>query len=133
MFKWVTYFVLLLSLGAVAEENDALTIDRAINSELQLSFPNDKGVKPSASDFLMENYLLMSNELGERWAVVTLTNGSSGNRVLKAEHIMALFADGERKVSDEFKLNFAGHETQSFTLSFGVSKFPILALYTQVN
>jgi len=62
--------------------------------------------------------------------VITLTNTSSGNRMLEHNHLMALFADGKRRNPLEYKLHFEGNETQSITVSFGESKFPILSLYS---
>ncbi len=73
----------------------------------------------------------MSNELGERWAVITLKNSSSGSRVLEHGHLMAIFANGKRKSPRKFKLNFKGDETQSITVSFGESKFPVLSVYSR--
>lgn len=64
------------------------------------------------------------------WAVLTLTNTSSGNRTLEQNNIIATFADGDKKSPLEFSLNFTGKETQSITVSFGESKFPILSINT---
>jgi len=111
-----------------ANETDVLIVDRVVSKNLELAFPNDKNLKPKPSDFELVNYVIMSNELGERWAVLTLTNTSRGNRTLEHDHIMAMFADGERKNPLELKLNFEGKETQSITVSFGESKFPILSI-----
>jgi len=111
-----------------AAETEVLTVDRIISKNLELAFPNDKNLKAKPSHFELMNYVLMSNELGERWAVLTVTNTSSGNRMLEQGHLMALFADGERKNPLEFTLNFEGSETQSITVSFGESKFPILSI-----
>ena len=122
--------VTLLSFASLADETQVLTIDRSVAKNLLLSFPNDKDIKPKKSDFKIINYVLMSNELGERWSVITLTNLSSGNRMLEQQQLMALFANGKRRSPLAYKLNFAGDETQSITVSFGESKFPILALYS---
>lgn len=45
------------------------------------------------------------------WAVLTLTNTSSGNRTLEQNNIIATFADGDKKSPLEFSLNFTGKET----------------------
>jgi hypothetical protein len=37
------------------------------------------------------NYALMSNEFGERWSVITLTNLVTGNSNFVQEHLIALF------------------------------------------
>nr|WP_231615045.1 hypothetical protein [Pseudoalteromonas sp. SWN166] len=110
--------------------NNVLNVDRAIPSSIHLSFPNDNNITPKKSDFTILNYVLMSNNEGERWAVITLNNLSSGNRELNQDHILALFADGSRLTPIEFKLGFKGSETQSVTVSFAEHKFPILSVYS---
>jgi len=117
-----------MTFSSFANEADVLTVDRVVSKNLELAFPNDKNLQANPSDFALVNYVIMSNELGERWAVLTLTNTAAGNRTLEHVDIMALFADGERKNPHELKLNFEGRETQSITVSFGESKFPILSL-----
>lgn len=113
-----------------AQADEVLNVDRALASNIHLSFPNEKDIAPKDSDFAILNYVLMSNEVGERYAVITLVNTSSGTRSLEQDHLIALFADGSRKAPTAEKLNFKGNETQSITVSFGTSKFPILAVYS---
>nr|WP_068546477.1 hypothetical protein [Thalassotalea crassostreae] len=120
----------MFSCSIQAKDSDIINVDRAINNDIELSFPNDESIKPKKSDFEVLNYVLMSNEIGERFAVITLRNLSSGNRTLEDNQLMALFADGERKVPTLLKLNFEGNEVQSITVSFGNSKFPILSVYS---
>lgn len=120
----------LIAFNCTAENSQALTVDRLVPNSFQLAFPNDKDLKPIQSDFDLVNYVLMSNEEGERWAVLTLHNTSGGERVLKHEHLMALFADGARKSPADVKLNFSARELQTVTVSFGYSKFPILSINT---
>jgi hypothetical protein len=129
MTKLLVSLLAFVCCFSLAQDDQALTIDRAITSKLLLSFANDKNIQPKASEFDVTNYVLMSNASGERWAVVTLTNMASGARVFEHQQLMALFADGQRTSAGEFKLNFSANETQSFTLAFGENKFPILALY----
>ena len=113
-----------------ADRNDVLMLERTVDRNLILAFPNDDKITPKISDFEVINYVLMSNELGERWCVVTLKNNSSGNRIFENTQLMALFSDGNRKAPLHYKLSFKGRETQSITISFGVSKFPILTIYS---
>ena len=123
----------LLTFAVSAEESDALTVDRSVSNSINLSFPNDENIRPKESDFEVSNYVLMSNDSGERWAMLTLTNLSSGSRTFEHRHVLALFADGSRKSPLDFKLNFEGNETQSITVSFGDHKFPILSIYSSNN
>ena len=128
MHKSLISAFIFIAFTSNANETEVLTVDRIVSNKLELAFPNVKNLKPKPSDFELVNYVIMSNELGERWAVLTLTNTSTGNRMLEQGHLMALFADGERKNPLEFKLNFEGRETQSISVSFGESKFPILTI-----
>jgi len=130
MFRLAVLFVILISFTCQADETEVLTVDRSISKSLDTTFPNDNNLKPDISDFKIINYVLMSNTIGERWSVVSVTNLSSGNRIMRQGHLMALFANGERKNPLEHKLSFKGNETQSFTVSFGVNKFPILSVYS---
>jgi len=123
----------LLSFSSSANEREILTVDRVVPNSLELAFPNDRGIKPKSSDFRLINFVVMSNELGERWAVVTVRNSSTGGRTLENGHLMALFADGSRKIPQEFKETFKGNETQSITVSFGENKFPILSITTETE
>lgn len=133
MHKYIISVYILLAFTSNANEVEVLTVDRVVSTNIELSFPNDKNLKAKSSDFELVNYVIMSNEIGERWAVLTLTNTSSGNRMLKHDHIMALFADGERKNPLPLKLNFEGKETQSITVSFGENKFPILSVNSETD
>ena len=121
---------MVFSSAIQAEDTEVLNVDRSVANNINLSFPNDNNIKPKSGDFEIVNYVLMSNEMGERWSVITLTNLSSGNRDLEQDHLMALFADGSRKSPLQYKLNFKGNETQSITVSFGEYKFPILSIYS---
>ena len=130
MHKIIISAFFLLSFSSNANETEVLTVDRVVPNNLELSFPNDRRIKPKSSDFELVNYVVMSNELGERWAVVTVRNSSTGGRSLENGHLMALFAYGDRKSPLEFKVSFEGKETQSITVSFGENKFPILTITT---
>lgn len=130
MKKYIVLALMVFSSAIQAEDTEVLNVDRSVANNINLSFPNDNNIKPKAGDFEIVNYVLMSNEKGERWSVITLTNLSSGNRDLEQDHLMALFADGSRKSPLQYKLNFKGKETQSITVSFGEYKFPILSIYS---
>lgn len=130
MFKYLLPALLLMPWLTQAEAVDVLTVDRTVSKSIQLSFPNDNNIRPKKGDFQIINYVLMSNEVGERWSVITLSNLSAGNRDFSHDHLIGLFADGSRLSPLEYKLNFEGHETQSITVSFGVHKFPILSIYS---
>jgi hypothetical protein len=131
MHKFLVSALILLSFSIYADEAEILTVDRVIPSNIGLSFPNDNNTKPKLGDFKLIHYVVMSNDIGERWAVITLNNTSTGTRTLVSDHLIALFANGERTKPSEFRLSFGGEETQSITVSFGKNKFPILSIITR--
>lgn len=112
-------------------DRDALTVDRVVDQNIEFNFPNDNNIYPEVSDFEILNYVVMSNEYGERQVTVTLENSSSGNRIFVSDQIMALFANGKRVSPFEEKISFKGGETQTITLNFQNSKYPILRVYTR--
>lgn len=132
MLAYVFIALTFVSFTASADD-DVLNVDRSVSKSIQLAFSNDNNITPKKSDFEVINYVLMSNENGERWSVITLTNLSHGERSINQEHLLALFADGSRSEPLAFTSNFKGKETQSLTLSFGENKFPILSIYSSNN
>lgn len=126
----ITPLILLLSFKLSAT-SEVLTLDKVNVQDIEFAFENDRNLFPDVSEFKINHTVLMSNEIGERWGVLTITNQSSGRRQLQDKHIMALFADGTRHIPTDFKQVFNGNETQSITLNFGQHKFPILSIYTR--
>lgn len=131
MYKYAFSIFLLFGCFSLAANNDVLSLDRVDVSQVKFAFENDANVYPDESEFAIDHFVLMSNDNGERWGILTITNQSSGRRELQAKHIMALFADGSRYSPVNFKQPFNGNETQSITLNFGENKFPILSVYTR--
>jgi hypothetical protein len=130
VYKYIFPIFILFSSAINAEDTEILSVERSVSTNIQLSFANENNIMPKKGDFKIVNFVLMSNEIGERWGVITLTNLATGNRTLDQDHILGLFADGSRTSPLEYKLNFEGKETQSITVSFGVYKFPILSIYS---
>lgn len=85
-------------------------------------------IRPEPSDFRLEEYTLMSNDLGERWALVTFRNTSTSNRLLKNEHLVATLADGGRVHALNLNERLDGGQLFTQAVFFGVWKFPILFL-----
>ncbi|MCG9761580.1 hypothetical protein L1D50_21135 [Pseudoalteromonas sp. Isolate6] len=132
MSKWIIagLWLFMLAMNTKAAEK-ALTIDNVVPNNMALAFANDANIYPDSSDFKVLNAVLMSNESGERWAVVTLKNQSSGRRTLTHKHLLALTANGQRIAPMKLSENFDGGETLSLTLAFGENKFPLLSVYTR--
>jgi hypothetical protein len=114
-----------LQAGGIPEQ-EVLTFDQPIPEALDLRFSDADELLPKRGDFRIESYLLMSNPSGARWAVVTLHNQSSSQRLLDEEHLVALFADGTRRNPINTGYTFRGGERNTLTISFGESPYPIL-------
>ncbi|MBE7216315.1 hypothetical protein IGW68_14245 [Shewanella benthica] len=111
--------------------SDVFSVERIVSNDVELNFTNDGDIQPKISDFIVVNYVLMSNEKGDRRAVVTLENQSSGSRIFKSDQVMALMGDGRRISPHTYKQKFKRGESISMTLSFGNNKTPILQFYTR--
>ncbi len=114
-----------LQAGGIPEQ-EVLTFDQPIPDTLDLRFSDGDELLPKRGDFRIESCLLMSNPSGARWAVVTLHNLSSSQRLLDEEHLVALFADGTRRNPINTGYTFRGGEQNTLTMSFGESPYPIL-------
>ncbi|WP_037471005.1 hypothetical protein [Shewanella waksmanii] len=121
-----------LSIHCQASANEEIiNVERSVSGNFNSSFPNPDNIQPDISDFKVINTVLMSNEQGERWAVVTLQNTARGQRTLNQNQLMALISSGERIVPERFKELFSSNETLSITLHFGQQKFPILEIFSR--
>ncbi|MBV2092912.1 MAG: hypothetical protein KUF72_18685 [Candidatus Thiodiazotropha sp. (ex Ctena orbiculata)] len=121
--------LLMLSLAVQSEEipeNEVLTFDDPIPGSLYLEFADADDLLPKIGDFKIISSLFMSNQLGERWATLTILNQSSSQRLLDRHYIVALFADGEKRNPIDIEHTFYGKEQITLTINFGKSKFPIL-------
>ncbi|WP_256717995.1 hypothetical protein [Shewanella sp. UCD-KL12] len=112
-------------------KSEVFSVDRIVSDDVSLNFTNDSDIQPNISDFSVVNYVLMSNEKGERRAVVTLENQSSGSRIFQHDQLMALLGDGKRISPRHYKQKFKAGESISMTLSFGKHIAPILQIYTR--
>lgn len=132
MLKRISWILFACSFGAYANE-DVLSVDTIVSNSFDLVFPNESNIQPEQSDFKVNNFILMSNEAGERWVVVTMSNTSSGRRSLTHKHLMAIVADGQRIAPIEFIQSFKANETLTLTINFGMSKFPLLSVYSRLG
>ena len=83
---------------------------------------------PSENDFEIEQAAFLSNQLGERFALITLLNLSSSQRLLKNETIVVTFANGKQAFAKNLDEVFRGRERQSLAIFFGISQFPIVQI-----
>ncbi|MET1253911.1 hypothetical protein [Aliikangiella maris] len=113
------------------EQSETLFIDKSIQGSELFQFPNDDKSYPDQSDFIILHSLFMSNEVGERWATLTIKNNAAGRRMLTRKHLMALFANGARRHPIMNEQDFKAQEVISVTISFGLNKYPILQIISR--
>lgn len=131
MIKYILPLIILMALqtnsyAEVYTSNEILTIDEPIPKIIHLEFPDENKIKPKISEFQLTSSILMSSRTGKRWATVTIKNNSSHQRILDREHIVAIFANGEKRYPTQLKHQFSGNEEITIIINFGESKFPIL-------
>jgi hypothetical protein len=86
--------------------------------------------KPLLSTFTIQNQVFLSNDLGERVAIVTIINSATNIRILQDKQIMAVFANGDKRIPKIDRVQILAGESMTFVFDFGVHKFPIMYLYT---
>jgi hypothetical protein len=107
-------------------QGEILTIDKSISESINMEFSNESDLEPKIGEFEVLSSILMSNTVGERWATVTIKNQSSHQRLLDREHIIAIFANGEKRNPIQATHKMSGHQETTIIINFGESKFPIL-------
>ena len=93
-----------------------------------LDFEHDDELKPVPNDFRIVEVSYLSNDIGERWAIITFENSSSGKRFLKNKAVVATFADGVQVNSFNLDETIEGNERLTKTVFFGNHRFPIVSV-----
>lgn len=142
VFKRLKLFVFLLGFVAPllsfagdhgVNEDNLLFFDANTPRFETFSFDIDEleRLKPKKNDFELINYASLSNNIGERWAFLTVKNTSNGRRFLKSEYLVATFVNGDQANPIDLNESVGGGEVLSKTIFFGVNKFPIILLEIQ--
>lgn len=128
------YFIFFSPIIFSSEVNrhNVFSVDRPFANKNLFPFYKRSDKEPKISEFEIVNQIFLSNANGERQAVVTLNNPASSLRTLLSEHIVAVFANGEKHFPKAVKINILANETVTYTLDFGAHQFPIMYLYTNV-
>ena len=133
----IILFINLLSSASFAEEYSNTYTDTVLNfdqphSLIQpLHFKNDDKLKPVSNYFRIVKSSYMSNRAGERWAIITFENQSSGQRLLKNEVVVATFADGFQSNAHNLNEILKGNEQRTISVFFGNQKFPIVTVQVE--
>lgn len=130
-------FINLFASGAMADEYSNAYTDTILHFDQPhsliepLYFKHDDKLKPVANDFRIVRASYMSNRIGERWAIITFENKSSGQRLLKNEAVVATFADGYQTNAHNLNEIVKGNEQRTISVFFGKQQFPIVAVQVE--
>lgn len=116
---------------AADRTDKTLTFEPTPFKNSELFCENDNDIFPAKNEFELINYSIMSSEEGERFGFITLRNTSSGQRIFTQDQLLAILGDCSRKPPQPIEKKFAGNETISLQVNFGLSRFPILKLITE--
>jgi len=111
-----------------SEEDSALFFDKPIAQSMEFLFDIEEDLYPDQSTFKIKDFAFLSNERGERAALVNITNTAAAPRTLAPNQIYGLFADGTYRRPSNSSDRVDGGKTNSVLLSFGVSKTPLVKL-----
>lgn len=112
----------------ILEKDWILHFDQPKSPLLSLTFKHKDELKPAANDFHIVEVSYLSSNIGERWAVVTFDNSSPGQRFLKNEVIVAIFADGTQAYALNLNETLKGNERITKAVHFGKHQFPIVSV-----
>ncbi|MDF1780554.1 MAG: hypothetical protein P1U67_04605 [Alcanivoracaceae bacterium] len=119
---------LVLAAIASADESMVLQYDARPPLQGEIRFDQNDPKKIARHDFEVIDYALMSNDQGERWAVVTFRNNASGMRLLANEYLLANFSDGTQRFALNLEGKVEANQYITRNVFFGYHRFPILQL-----
>ncbi|MEN8175452.1 MAG: hypothetical protein ABFS23_06795 [Pseudomonadota bacterium] len=116
-----------LGTATVVKPAQVLRFDGTGDSRKPFHFPRKPGeLTAERSTFELLSYATMSNDLGERWALITVRNVSRGMRFLKNQHLVGTFADGRRVRARNLGDKVEGAALFTKTVFFGHGPFPLV-------
>ena len=125
-------FAVLVSVDSYASDVDVadttLKFENSPFKNVELRCSHKEDIRPTKSDFELVDYAVMSSEIGDRFALLTVSNKSSGQRIFNQSHIVAVLGDCSRKHPYSFERKFLGNEDITLTVQFGLSRFPLVKI-----
>ena len=115
--------------NAVDASKEVLQIENAAFKDKPV-FCEEDILDIKRNDFKLIDYELMSSESGERYALVSIKNTSSGRRILREKNLVAIFSNCTSLYPQKIEQTLAGNETLTKKIYFGKNKFPIIKIIT---
>ena len=110
------------------EGSRAMQFEEPLYKNTEAPFDIDLDIEPSANEFELQDYSVMSSESGNRQAMLTIYNTASGQRIVNEDHIVAILGNGHRVHPHAFKLKLSGEQTVNQTVQFGNRRYPIVKI-----
>lgn len=124
-------FPFLLFASKSETEDLVVSFDVVELPEGTVAFVNKfKDLRPGLSDFEVTHRKFLSNEIGERFALVTFNRTRGGVRGLKKDYVVGVLANGRRLYPIQLDGETQIREEGSVFLHFGQHKFPLVAIET---
>ena len=124
---WAMIFCLSpLIVSADGIEDITLHFDQPQGKLTHINFRQKEVIKPVPNDFELIETAFMSNNIGDRYAIVTIENTSPGQRLFRNKHIVATFANGRQSIAHSLDEILKGGERLTKTIFFGSHSFPIV-------
>ncbi|BFM14763.1 hypothetical protein R50073_09460 [Maricurvus nonylphenolicus] len=122
----VLFSVLFVSqIASASSSQGVLQISNVLFKDKPI-FCEEDILTPDKSDFDIVDYDLMSSEGGERYAIINIENTSSGQRILRRENLVAVFANCTSRYPEVLDQTLSGNEMLTKSIYFGKNKFPII-------
>ncbi|WP_152390054.1 hypothetical protein [Azotobacter salinestris] len=111
------------------EKDKSIRFEETPLKNADIHCDNDDDLLPERNDFELIDYSVMSNEQGERFALVTIKNKSSGQRFFVNNDLVALLGNCSRVLAHEFEpYRLNGGEQITKQIYFGFQRYPIVKL-----
>lgn len=130
--SWVAPFCIFAE--PPATESLVVSFDEVVISQGNLAFDSDRNVlRPSLSEFEIEYQRFLSNDLGQRFALITFSKKKNMLRSISERDIVGVLANGQRlypiKLEGETQIGSRG----SIFVHFGKHQFPLVDLETRTE
>ena len=126
LFLTMIFCLSPLIVSANGIEDIILHFDQPQGKLTHIDFRQKEVIKPVPNDFELIEAIFMSNNIGERYATVTIENTSPGQRIFRSENIVATFANGRQSNAIGLNEILKGRERLTKAIFFGSHRFPIV-------
>jgi len=113
------------------ELNKALFFDKQVAKEMPIQFEIEEDLYPTRSSFEIVDFAFLSNEAGERWALVVARNTVREPRTFTENQLIGFFASGAHRRPLKLATRIEGGKQETIMIPFGESSMPLVKLMTR--